>query len=441
MQLREAISKMKFWGERDKTPFASVLFPGPLPPRPEELKALNSAGLTTEPLSNLQSDQAHWGLRLAHPEWGWAEAVCFRDPIAPPRVIVDPCVNLTDEEKEAICGAGSIVAVRLKNTTENRLADRKRLFRFARAVMDEYGVAVGDHLSELFWSRQSLDEELAHEADVDVSALYVVHAVKNDKTGTTDWLHSHGLAEIGFFDFDILAPSHLVLGRGSDLTRAVAFAILEGNVHPSMASFTLAEQGGDVSFVEVAEFNRRAAAEHVALRDADEYHVKNRSVLCEPRTSFLDRWRKVRPSSFLSQADPADILIQFSTTATELMAARARGAYCAFRCLFEEFRDLELPAVVKLGYPTDSGGESKREHLWFSVHELHENSIEATLDNQPFDVSALRQGQRGTHSLDLLTDWTILTPAGWITPRDMLPARRIREKKDEIKKLMIERPQ
>src|SRR5207248_2514776 len=79
---------------------------------------------------------------------------------------------------------------------------------------------------------EALDDELCHDADLDIESLYTLHAVTGDEAGdeAVIWLHSHGLAEIGLFDFDVLRPSEDLLGRGRDALRAVAFAILDGAV-------------------------------------------------------------------------------------------------------------------------------------------------------------------------------------------------------------------
>ena len=57
--------------------------------------------------------------------------------------------------------------------------------------------------------------------------------------------------------------------------------------------------------------------------------------------------------------------------------------------------------------------------------------LDGTLVNRPIDVD-LREGTRGRHPLDLLTDWTIITPIGQVTPRSQLVARRLREHGDEV---------
>jgi len=115
------------------------------------------------------------------------------------------------------------------------------------------------------------------------------------------------------------------------------------------------------------------------------------------------------------------------------MEQRAAATYGVLRRLVAEFEPFGFPVGVKLGYETDVGG---REHLWFRSHALGEETIEATLENQPFAVPGMKLGDRGTHPVARLTDWLIGTPAGQITPRSQVAARMIREHPDEIRAAM-----
>jgi uncharacterized protein YegJ (DUF2314 family) len=88
---------------------------------------------------------------------------------------------------------------------------------------------------------------------------------------------------------------------------------------------------------------------------------------------------------------------------------------------------------VKLGYPVDGNDPTQLEHLWFEVHALNEKTIDATVANKPRHVSSLKLGQRGLHPVELLTDWTLLTLAGSINPRDTRPARDVRLNRNKLR--------
>jgi hypothetical protein len=128
--------------------------------------------------------------------------------------------------------------------------------------------------------------------------------------------------------------------------------------------------------------------------------------------------------SFARRPIPETFASLVPTEYNDLMAERAAKTLGVLRRYREEFAALEPVTLVKLGYPTRSGGD--REHLWFQVHEMGDDWIEGTLGNRPFDVD-LEADSRGRHSLDLLSDWLLLTPAGQITPRSSHVARILRE--------------
>jgi hypothetical protein len=421
------------WFRRNSACFGSVLFRGTLPPQPEELRGLASAGVqaTAAP----PRADTFWGLDLEHPLWGKAELVALRgmDPVEP--LLIEHDRRLSPAEKDLARLGEAHLGLRLRGARDQILRDRKNLLRFLRAVMGGDGVVALDATAQAFWSREALDDELRHDADLDIEALFTLHAVTPDEGTRVAWLHSHGLGEIGYFDFDVLEPSDDVMGAASDVLRAIAFAIVEGALTPSGGAFEAMRPGGRFEAVPVAAFNARADARARALRDdGDGSHSRDRVVLCEPRGGVLTRWlRGVQPSRFLSRALTEQPLINFSVSASILMAQRARQTYSRLRELRDEFSDLPLPTLVKLGYEVDGGGENELEHLWFEVHELHDQEIDATLLNTPFDIAAMHAGQRGRHPIGRLTAWSILTPFGTIGPHQTSALRWLRERRHEVK--------
>ena len=421
-----------------------VVFRGTIPPRAEEFAGLQSHGIEMKRLPDRSN--AHWSLALKHPEWGDATLICLRDMPAPPPFLVEHAVALSPEEKERALRGESSVSLTTAGDRGNVLRDRKRLLRFLRAVMADDGLVAMDHLSQLFWSPEALDDELCHDADLDIESLYTLHAISaeddeeaDDEKTRVEWLHSHGLAEIGFLDFDILDPSENLLGNARDHLRAIAFAIVEEHLTLSTPRMMLSRPGGAVRLVGVDVFARRAGRDAAALRpDTDREHDRKRAVLCEP-VSFLGRWfGSVEPSRFLSRPIADGCIISFSTEASNLMAERARLTYPQFRALIAEFAEFQFPCLAKLGYMVDGGGPDEREHVWFEVHDAQESRIDATLDSTPFQIERLHQGDRGLHDVELLSDWVVITPAGWITPRNATPARSLRANLDEMRRLMAE---
>jgi hypothetical protein len=429
--------------QKDMPSVGGVLFRGTLPGRPEEFSFLEKAGIRITP--GATGPAVHWSLRLEHPSWGSAELTAPREAPLPPRALIDMSFSLDPQDRAQAAAAGHVLALRADAKRKNVLRDRKNFLRFARAVMDDDGLAVFDHSSLHVWSPAALDDELAHDADLDIVAVHCLHAVHAEgRSEQVNWLHSHGLAELGAFDFDILLPGEDILTRATDGLRALAFAIVEGAVGPSTSRFVLARPGGEVRLVPVEEFNRKAPAAQRALRDADgpEHNPPRgspRSVVCDPATRVGGLLgASVRFSRFLSGPIPEGVVFVFTTAATELMADRARRTIDIFGSLLVEFADLGLPCLAKIGFAIAEGGGGQ-EHIWFHVHAIRGDGIDGTCLNEPFDVPGLHEGQRGTHSARNLTDWLILTPLGQITPRSLGIARQVRARPEEVARAVQEK--
>jgi hypothetical protein len=429
------------WRKKSSTCAGSVLFRGRLAPRAEEFAHLADRGYAlraTEP-----TRAAHWALRLAHPKYGEADLLCLRDCPRPPRQLIDFDPALTADEREQAYLGESTVSVLMEGRQSDVLRDRKSLLAVCRAVMANDGVVAVDHTAQRFWPREALDDELAHDADLDIESLYTLHAVTDDDQADegdeapVTWLHSHGLAEIGLFDFDVLNPSDDLLGRGRDALRAIAFAIVEQAVTRNTPRFTLMNPGHDVAFVDVNRFARRAGRYNLLRPGADDDHNADRAVLCDPPKGLWGRiFGRPTPSTVLSGPAPDDITLPFSTAASDLMADRARATYLPFRQLAGEFAEFDFPVIAKLAYQVDDGGPDDREHLWFTVNELGDDRIDATLVSTPLDIARLKQGHRAWHDLSRLSDWAILSPLGMITPRYTVPARQIRANRDKFRQLL-----
>ncbi|MBN1816774.1 MAG: DUF4026 domain-containing protein [Sedimentisphaerales bacterium] len=428
---------------RKKVPcVGEVLFRGKSPIQAHEFTFLRNQGIA---ISQLPSGNSHrWALQLVHPEWGQAVLACHKTPLIPDRMIYDVMGTLTEKEKQTALAAGTTVGFTMEGQRENLLQDRKNALRYMRAIMGEDGLAVMDVTGHSVWSKEMLDDELEHDADLDIEQIYSIHAVydNEDQDMQRIWIHTHGLGEIGFFDFDMFSPSDDLWVNWSDLFRFIAFAIAENRVTMKTDYFKLFSPGGFVSLVPVREFQKKAARQYQSWREEnDPHHMEKRVVLCEPR-GFLERWtKKICPSRVLSKPLPEDILIDFSVSATRLMEKRARQTYPTLRRLREEFHELGLPILVKIGYQTDGGDETNMEHLWFSVNKLYEDQMDATLENEPFRIACMKKGDRGRHPIEQLTDWIIMTPMGTINPRKTLIARRLREDPEvwaAVKKVMEE---
>jgi Uncharacterized protein conserved in bacteria (DUF2314) len=418
------------WRKVTSASMVSALFPGPLPPPVAQIRQL-LAGFKTEEIP--ASPDVHWALRVSHPTWGQGELSARRNPVIPPPVLFEQSM-ITEEERERASRATASVTLFAPGKSGDVLVDRKAALRILSHCLGEYGAAVVDEPALKVWTPAMLETELVHDAPLDIDGILAVHLASNPGSGGGSWMHTHGLMEIGYVDFDIFDPApELNTWRLWDVVRAMAFAILDGKAKPGGKPYPLVYPGGEVALIDSHRFFARGetAVVHRFADLVDEYHRDNHVVLCDPQPGLLARFRPkaYRPSRFLAGNIPDEVIIKFPDSASALMSERARGTYGVLRQLWSEFAGLDLSFLVKLGYEIDGGGD--REYLWFEVHALGDDWIDATLTNDPFNVSDLRKGDRGQHPVELLADWTIFTPAGAINPRQMSAARLARANRQE----------
>lgn len=429
------------WWKRRLELRGSVYFQGSLVPTLESLEGLAADGLVVEPLPGSERDV--WAARLRHPSWGEASVHAQRKPLPLPSALIDFAPLLSDADRDAARRAGACLLVSATPAEGHVLRDRKSFLRFLSAILGRDGVVAVDVISSQLWTRARLDEELAHDAPLDIDQIYVLHCVGDEGNDPT-WVHSHGLSEVGFVDFDVLRPSKSVLREQFELFRALAFAIVEGKAD---AAIELAS-GASVALVPVDEFTKHGSAADVGLRDDTDEHSRSRVVVCDPASETRNFFQKLFGSTgpriaglFRKGIDPQSQVIAFSTSATELMAERARGTIGLFDTMRQEFAFLDPKPVVKLGYAIDGAGDADdREHLWFEVHGIDGDRVDATLLNQPFSIARMQRGTRDSYDLSLLSDWSIFTPVGAITPRNLTMARTIRERRADLERLMASLP-
>jgi uncharacterized protein YegJ (DUF2314 family) len=423
------------WWKRKLDLHGDLYFRGSLSPSLSGLRGLESASLDVRVLQPESGEL--WAAELRHGAWGQARLSAPRDAQVPPEIIVSHASGLTPKERERIVShAQSVLKITMSPHTADVLRDRKLLLQFMTAVLGSEGVAAFDVRGWTFWTPDRLADEVRHDAALDIIHVHVLHLVTQAEG---IWLHSHGLSEMGFVDFDVLRPAEAVIREQFDLLRAIAFQIAEGRfsgpVEPALGA-------PPIELVDAKAFMNSASKADRDLREADQ-HTEKRVVCCEPHgTGLVGRLlgpKNWRPSGLLSRGMvEGKQLVVFSDNATQLMAERARESLSLLGPLREEFLDLQCTALVKMRYPVDDG--SGNEHLWFEVHGIGRDTIDATLINEPFGIAKLKAGNRAQRPVEFLSDWSVMTPIGQITPRSLELARQLREVRPMVEHALRSQP-
>lgn len=432
------------WFHKKQELTSVVFFPGTLPLRAENFAYLSELGVQVR--NGDAPPGAKWMLELRHHEWGKAKLACLKAGLPPfPPDIVRLSSRLTDQEKQTIRQATNGLWLTMEESSGHVLRDRKNLLRLGNAICGTDGLAVIDTLAMAIWTPPALQDELAHGADLDVEDIYALHCItegaKGEDEPPTVWAHTHGLQEIGRFDFDLVRPSAEALGSRTDFVRAIAYAVLEERVQLDGEAAPIVRNAPLVKFVSAARFEASASGPGVAeYKDAvDDYHRKKHGVACDDEkrgilVKFLGRG-KLRPSTLASGDFPDGMLINYSDAAGDLMAERAQKTLAVFAEWKEEFKEFEPTCIAKLKFRTAGGGH---ELPWFEVQSVRNAKLDATCLNDPYAIKGLSKGHRAEYGAEQVSDWMIILPFARLSPRAMAMARRIREKREDLRGVMDE---
>jgi len=257
------------------------------------------------------------------------------------------------------------------------------------------------------------------------TSFFSVHSVFDD--GKKTWLHTHGLHRMASIELDVVGLRRREAPALAELINNVARFFLDCGVPLPNTRF---HAGNDLPLVWLPW---EAALQHVdgspggaADRDAD--HSGERGILFAPAKESPERLETPRCYARMIEADPIFYVSSAETERMQRLALERLPSFLALQSRFAKKRKWNFH--VKLGFPTDSDADSHdhghggAEHLWFDVHKSTAKSVDGTLLNQPYKIASLREGQRGTFDLRLLTDWAIESPRGRYTPESVLQLER-----------------
>jgi hypothetical protein len=255
--------------------------------------------------------------------------------------------------------------------------------------------------------------------------LYVIHSVyEKDDPRAAVWMHTHGLRRCGSIELEIMGVTSAQAPPLARLINTVAAMFVEQGPCPPDTPF----EGGrrlNLAWLPWEDGIRRVKKPSLGGQDdRDPAHSLPSGILFVPRWGLFGR-RYASPARHVPTLE-ANPLLYVSRMETDRMALLAQDRLGEFADLQRRFgHSPDWMFLVKLGYPIDGApSEGDREHMWFQVHGIRGNAVDATLTNEPYGVARLKKGDRGTHPLDLLSDWAVLNPSGQYTPDTLHLLRR-----------------
>jgi hypothetical protein len=154
--------------------------------------------------------------------------------------------------------------------------------------------------------------------------------------------------------------------------------------------------------------------------DRDEFHADDSFVLMMYKNEEDEdnkRYTRVQEFTPFLQDNP---LFMISNAETDRMRnlAMERIPY-----MVEAFKNPDNTVIVKVGLIVDDEYQSeegdKREHIWFELKDVKEDSIVAELTQAPYYVSGISEGDIGIYPFSDITDWLIFTKECRVAPDEV----------------------
>ncbi len=415
----EALAAGQF---REPSWLVAVLPPGTEPPGITEITALledgPTASATTEVPPDREFDDADWEMtaRVRLPDE--AEPTDYRISLQK-SMGVDSfhlewgCISDTEIET----ANRSTWSLCLSTTLSDRpLTDYHRQIRVLSVIAPELVLAM-DVAACRPHSAAWIREVAQSRTPPPPNSLFSIHAVCPDEGSPGGvWMHTHGLLRCGSIELEMLEIPEDDAPNMCLLLNAVAPLLIESGIPAQNDPFPI---GDGISLLWLPWERGIKQVRRLTLGgkpDRDDAHQHPSGVLFAPGRGLLGK--KLRSPASYSEMLSDNPLLYISNMETRRMAQLATERLARFTLLAGQHADSEDWAfLVKLGYHIDDHTEdTDREHLWFRVNGVQDNEIDATLINQPYGIARMQEGDRGTHSLDLLSDWTILCEHGQFTP-------------------------
>ena len=251
--------------------------------------------------------------------------------------------------------------------------------------------------------------------------LYTIHAVYDDDKDPNKveyWFHTHGLYRVGSIELEIVGVEDSNASYGA-LVNTCAKMFIERGVPEAGFKFNPAYN------VYVCWFPWQEALKKLNIADDVSGSAKDRNdgVHNTPSGILLavDNDGNYHSLDYYKKELTDNPMFMMSYFETSLMREAAFEKLEYFLELLNKNKgDEKTSFLVKLGYGETEENPNDLEHLWFDVHDFTDDGyFDATLINEPYKDLGMHEGDRGMHSIERLTDWTIYSEEGEYNSRNI----------------------
>ncbi len=379
-----------------------------------------------EPIESLEQPDVEWAFSAMVRFAGRAEPMEYRLALVPSfgTEMLDINDLLTPEEMEATRASRWSVSVATQFGPQP-LEDFHHQLQLI-APLTEGAVSVADALPQEHLPAGWVRDAAASQTPPSPRSLFRVQAIVPEGQPAHCWLHSHGLLRCGRMEVEALEVPEDAAWPVQELLYAVGMWSLE---HP------LPEPGEafePMAGARVVWLPWQEALQHVDRRatgaspeEREDVHGAPGAVLFTPPAGLL-RKRYGSPAKYARLLTDNPV-VAVSEAETDRMSRLARERFPRFAALQERFGSREdWLFAVKIGLPTDRPVESGGlEHLFFQVHAIKGDRVDATAMNDAYFIASVREGKRGEFPLEGMSDWTILCEHGQFSPDTVFHLERL----------------
>ena len=231
------------------------------------------------------------------------------------------------------------------------------------------------------------------------------------------WLHTHGLNRCGLMELEVIGSTKETYSNHYSIIEATASRLIEKpNTFKDGKAIYVAELCNNqpvmvtwVPWQEIIKTMKEGALGGADDR-TDEYghNGYTGSIVVYVTQEDMDNGKYSHLSVFdeLLANNPM-IMISSEETARMKSLALDRIDY-----MKNAFTNKAKAILVKIGLEIDDEHKTdtnEKEHIWFELKEISEDTFTAELTQEPYMVSSMHTGDIGTYPYDDITDWIIFT--------------------------------
>ncbi|SSY70650.1 DUF4026 domain-containing protein [Alysiella crassa] len=314
------------------------------------------------------------------------------------------------------------------------------------AVMDAIAgecYALQDLVSSQFFSGTWLAEMAKSLVPPSPEIYYVIHVITSDEQPNDIWMHTHGLLKFGLPELEALRVRRDQVSCVQQVMSSLANCLLDNpKIWQQDEAFTIAQSEQQEIAVRLMAWQDALKSDALAPMKKGLFKQKmepfsgdlsereDGDIHTEPSMVILaDMNGKVMNFSELGDLlvhEKNHMMTMMPNSETMRMFYQAKEKLPLFAgCLKRH-----APEEGKWGYMMkircESDSTEAAEHMWFTVHAIDDDSVSATLENEPFNIPEMKAGEKYTLPLENAVDWRIYsTPLqASIAPDDAYRLRR-----------------